>query len=161
MRKTKEEKEPTEKKKKKKVWIVQQQVISVIRRLFVRSPIFSAVKKANRRERKVTNKDGSVSTALRWEYQCAHCKKWHPEKIKGKVQMALDHVSPVINPETGFIGFADYIDRMFAGMKVWDEEKGFDIDIFKHFQLLCKECHQFKTNSELIQRKESRKRNKK
>lgn len=142
-----------EKKKAIKKWVLQQQVISAIRRLFVRSPIFQAIKKANRRQYKAVRKDGTVSDALRWEYKCACCGKWIPEKIKGKLQIAIDHINPVVSTEDGFVDLGTYIDRMFAGFSYWDEQKGFDIDIHKHFQILCENCHAAKSKTENKERR--------
>ena len=43
----------------------------------------------------------------------------------------MDHIDPVVNPETGFTTFDDYIERMFCGVA--------------GFQVLCKSCHDAKT----------------
>ena len=43
----------------------------------------------------------------------------------------MDHIEPVVNPVTGFVGFDDYVERMFCG------EDG--------FQSLCPDDHDKKT----------------
>jgi hypothetical protein len=62
-------------------------------------------------------------------YRCAACKGDFPAK-----NIQVDHISPVIDPNTGFTTWDDVIKRMFC------EED--------NFQILCRECHKEKTNSE-------------
>ena len=64
---------------------------------------------------------------MKWEYKCAKCKQWFPEK-----NTQIDHIIPVgsLKCKEDLAGF---IERLTP-------EKG--------FQLLCKECHQKKTNKE-------------
>lgn len=76
------------------------------------------------------------------QYKCETCGE-----IFGKKDTAMDHVVPVVDPNKGFEGFDQYIDRMFA------EESG--------FQRLCHPCHDKKTGQENTVRKESKKRTKK
>ena len=136
------------KKKKEKIknWVLSQQAISVLRRLFYKSPMFAAIKKANRRERKVINKDGSVSIAVRWEYQCKECGKWFPEKINKVTQIQIDHIYPVISTETGFVDWNTWFKRMFVGVTYWDEKKLFGgINIAESLQILCLACHKEKS----------------
>lgn len=62
-------------------------------------------------------------------YLCFGCKDVFPLS-----EIEVDHIIPVINPETGFISWDETIDRMFC------EKDG--------FQILCKDCHKKKTNKE-------------
>lgn len=115
----------------------------------------------NRRPRTVINKDGSESTAVRWEYQCNHCKNWFPEKIKKDVQVQIDHVQPVINPETGWQGLEKWMEREFVDVEVYDpktetEEQFYD-RIKHRLQVLCLQCHVVKSNSENSTRREVKK----
>jgi uncharacterized protein YlzI (FlbEa/FlbD family) len=81
-------------------------------------------------------------------YLCEKCKKLFFEKVpmnteKGieeKVQIAVDHISPIVDPCTGFVDWNTYFARMFPG------DNG--------LQLLCgypgevdgkKSCHNEKT----------------
>ena len=73
----------------------------------------------------------------RGKYLCATCGQ-----LYGPREIALDHISPVINPETGFIDWNTYIKRLFI------EESG--------YQVLCKACHTLKTNEENIIRREQK-----
>ena len=162
------------KEKKQKTWVLQAQLISLLRRLFVKSPSFSAVKKAARRERIVLNKDGSPSKAKRFEFQCADCKGWFVDgkttyntvdkrgKAKSKTvsTLAVDHTDPVI-PPTGFPrqpnGDPDWniiIERMFLGVYIWNPEDTFD-KIKGRAQLLCWSCHNIKSQIENAQRREA------
>ena len=53
--------------------------------------------------------------------------------------IAVDHISPVIDPKTGFVSWDDVVERMFV------EVSG--------LQLLCKQCHDKKTADERALRK--------
>lgn len=74
-------------------------------------------------------------------YTCAGYKR-KPHEAQAK-DVAVDHINPVIDPETGFTTWDDLIDRMFC------EADG--------FQVLCKECHKQKTADERELRKKNRK----
>lgn len=61
------------------------------------------------------------------QWECAHCKKVYIKVFK-------DHIEPVDDPYKGFQGWDIYVKRKFiptAGI-----------------QILCKECHQVKSNKE-------------
>ena len=62
----------------------------------------------------------------RKKYRCAGCAGIFRSK-----EINVDHIDPVVNPETGFTTFDDYIERMFCGVA--------------GFQVLCKSCHDAKT----------------
>lgn len=64
------------------------------------------------------------------QYHCIN----HPEKIFKRKEVQLDHIQPVVDPETGFTTFDDYITRLFC------DESG--------FQVLCIPCHKKKTEKE-------------
>jgi 5-methylcytosine-specific restriction endonuclease McrA len=68
-------------------------------------------------------KRGRVSRGL---YKCSSCTE-----VFKKKEVHLDHIVPVISPEHGFIGYDDFIERLFC------DTEG--------FQLLCKKCHEVKT----------------
>lgn len=118
----------------------------------------------NRRPRTVINKDGSESTAVRWEYQCNHCKNWFPEKISKEVQIQVDHVFPVIDPEIGWQGLEKWLYREFVDVEVYDPktetEQQFHERIKHRLQLLCLQCHVVKSNTENNTRREVKKKNK-
>ncbi len=63
------------------------------------------------------------------QYECAHC-----HNIFGRKDVHLDHKEPVIDPLKGFESFDIYIERLFV------PETG--------YQLLCKPCHEVKTQWE-------------
>lgn len=70
-------------------------------------------------------------------YKCQICGL---EKKAKDIQ--LDHKEPVINPDTGFVDWNDFIGRMFPDLDGW--------------QALCAECHQAKSESEnKVRRKNS------
>ena len=62
-------------------------------------------------------------------YTCNDCKQSFPNK-----SVAVDHLQPVVNPETGFTTWDDYIARLFCGPDL--------------LQVLCDTCHDAKTARE-------------
>lgn len=76
-------------------------------------------------------------------YLCASCKSEVPATIKiGEKRVnnaVVDHIDPIIDPNTGFTNWDDVIKRMFV-----EEDK---------LQVLCHKCHQLKTQQEREQRK--------
>jgi len=69
-------------------------------------------------------------------YVCAHCDGWF-----GSSQVEVDHIVPAGSLKT-FDDLPAFVERMFC------EAEG--------FQILCKECHQVKTNAEKDERKAKR-----
>jgi 5-methylcytosine-specific restriction endonuclease McrA len=76
---------------------------------------------------------------MKWEYLCAHCKGWFPDK-----ETQVDHVVPVGSLRS-FEDVGSFAQRLLFPSN--DE-----------LQVLCKADHQAKTNRERELRKESRKR---
>lgn len=75
---------------------------------------------------RITNKK---TGKLAMHYICAGCNTPYPAK-----DVQVDHMSPVVDPATGFISWDVYIDRMFC------EEY--------NLQVLCTTCHKAKTAKE-------------
>jgi hypothetical protein len=163
--------------KKPKTWVLQAQLISILRRLFVKSPMFQAVRKEAQRERTTFNKDGSESKARRVEYRCEICGKYFCDKKvsvevvdkKGKKKqkqyhaIAVDHVEPFI-PETGMprlpdgsIDWNPLIKRMFLDIEVWQPDSNTFDDIRGKARLLCYECHSQITQVQNAERRKHRK----
>lgn len=76
-------------------------------------------------------------------YECAACSKHVPASVKATTgkkagkrvrNFHVDHIEPVIDPEKGFVGWDDLIERMFC-----------EVD---GFQILCGDCHAEKTAAE-------------
>lgn len=65
----------------------------------------------------------------RGRYRCAKCKE-----VVGNKDIQIDHIEPVVDPLKGFVGWDEYITRLFCG------EEG--------FQALCKPCHKIKCDEE-------------
>jgi len=74
----------------------------------------------------------------KWEFQCAHCKNWFPERyeVDGKWRAAveIDHVVPA--------GSFNCYEDVVPFIKRLTEES------LEAYQLLCRECHRAKTNKE-------------
>ncbi len=64
--------------------------------------------------------------------ECAVCHKRTPEKDKDH---QVDHISPVVDPTVGFLGWDVYINRMLNCSP-------------DNIQVLCKRCHAIKTKRE-------------
>ena len=80
------------------------------------------------------------SKLARNEYFCECCGV-----VLTKRESQMDHVLPVVDPNTGFNGFDDMIDRMYPSTP-------------EGWQRLCKAmCHPLKTKLENEQRKVTRK----
>lgn len=69
--------------------------------------------------------------------RCAQCKELFPDKM-----LQVDHIVPVIDPVVGFTTWDEMADRLFCSKE--------------NFQVLCKTCHQDKTNQERQLKKESK-----
>jgi 5-methylcytosine-specific restriction endonuclease McrA len=67
-------------------------------------------------------------------FKCRCCGGLFPQK-----GVQVDHIKPIINPETGFSGWDSFIDNLFC------EKEG--------LQVLCLACHNDKTNLEKQTRK--------
>lgn len=73
-------------------------------------------------------------------YRCACCEQDVSNTTIDEVSGArvnnlfIDHINPIVDPEVGFQGWDVLIDRMFC-----------ELD---NLQLLCKKCHDDKTNKE-------------
>lgn len=74
-------------------------------------------------------------------YECQGCGKHGPATLpppegkKRRINNAcVDHIDPVVDPETGFVDWNTYIERMFC-----------ELD---GFQVLCHKCHTAKTQKE-------------
>ena len=62
-------------------------------------------------------------------YKCASCDNAFPAK-----DVQVDHINPIIDPSKGFISWDLKIEALFC-------EK-------ENLQVLCKECHEVKSNAE-------------
>lgn len=70
----------------------------------------------------------SKDKRLKWEYKCNDCKKWHKQK-----DVSVDHIIPagaLSKPED----IAGFVERLFVGVD--------------GLQVLCKGCHNIKTQAE-------------
>ena len=89
---------------------------------------------AAKTEKKINIKTGRLAQ----HYLCAECGKDFPQS-----GVQVDHLSPVIDPATGFVDWNTYINRMFC-----DED---------NLQVLCKADHAKKSKQELKERSERKK----
>lgn len=95
-----------------------------------RWPPRNSVLNASKTEKKLNPKSGRMAQ----HYRCASCKGEFPLK-----EVNVNHIDPVIDPNTGFISWDVYIDRLFC-----EEER---------LEVLCKTCHDDTTRKENEQRK--------
>lgn len=146
MKKEKKDKKPFQ-------WVARPQIISALRRLFVRSPMFKCALDQAKVEVKTYNKDGAESKKKRYKYKCAICDQLffkekveiqtETGKVKKKVKISkvhaiqVDHQEPTIGVE-GWKDWNTYIDRMFVGVEVWNDNPQ---DIVGKVRILCHWCH--------------------
>lgn len=123
--------------KKIKKYNANSAIRSALRRTFSRSPMVREVMHKVRRERPWFKNDGSKAAKPRVEYLCAVCAEWHMGK-----DIQVDHQNPVVDPEIGFIDFDTFISRLFCDVN--------------NLAVLCKTCHEIKTNKEKAIAKERR-----
>lgn len=98
-----------------KVWVLSAFLFSGLRRLSYRTPMRAECMRKHR--------------VARGKYKCNMC-----QNIVSRKQIAVDHVLPVIDPNTGFQDWDTYIARLFV------EKEG--------LQVLCKTCHSTKSKEE-------------
>ena len=102
-----------------------------------KSFITSLLRQGTRRWAPITQveKEARVERGL---YKCANCNEVVPPTVKdGRKRVRnvfVDHINPIVDPETGFTNWDDYIENIFC-------EK-------ENLQLLCKACHDDKSTKE-------------
>ena len=74
---------------------------------------------------KINTKTGRVAK----HYSCNICKGEFTSK-----DIEVDHISPVVDPDTGFIDWNTFIDRLYCSKE--------------NLQAICKTCHKIKTKQE-------------
>lgn len=109
-------------------------VVSLLRRGTMKFPPRNEALRAAKTGKKINEKTGRMAQ----HYQCAGCLQEFPAK-----GVVADHISPVIEPEVGFIDWNTYIVRMFCSVE--------------NLQVLCNNgensCHHKKTKQEREWRK--------
>jgi len=105
-------------------------ITSVLRGGSRRWPPRNAVLNASKTIKKINPKSGRMAQ----HYQCAECKGEFPAK-----EVNLNHILPVVDPNSGFTTWDEYIQRMYC------EEDGFEV--------LCVPCHLEVTKKENDQRR--------
>jgi len=87
-----------------------------------------------------------LARQTRGVYLCNGCDELVPNSIvvdgKRKKNVFCDHISPVVDPLTGFSGWDDFVNNLFCETS--------------NLQLLCSECHNTKTKQEQKLAKEAR-----
>lgn len=115
--------------KKKSAWSFDAAVRGSIRRAFARSPAVIEALNSGRKEITVYKKNGEPAARKGVRYQCQTCQGWFK-----RTEIQLDHIIPVIDPETGFDGWDKFVER---------------IDVpASGLRRICLSCHRIKTNHE-------------
>jgi 5-methylcytosine-specific restriction endonuclease McrA len=104
----------------------------------IRSFIVSVLRAGTRRwpakyeclnDAKTEKKVNINSGRLAQHYLCALCEAEFTSK-----DIEVDHITPIIDPEIGFVSWDSFIKNLFCSKE--------------HLQALCKECHTVKTKKE-------------
>lgn len=105
----------------------------VLRRCFARSPFVVEKMQESRRTVPRYLKDGSRAKKDWVQRQCEVCGTW-----VGSTKIAIDHKDPVVSVTDGFVGWKDFIDRLWCPKE--------------NLQRVCTACHEKKTQTERISR---------
>lgn len=70
----------------------------------------------------------------RGQYKCASCGEIVPPTLKGKHNIFVDHKKPCVDPKTGFTTWDSFVENLFC------EED--------NLWLICKTCHDIKSQEE-------------
>jgi hypothetical protein len=133
------------KKKAVKPFDLKRFLIAKLREMFRKSPLYGETKKRAKAEYFEDRPSGKK--VRRMHYQCAMCRQYFLDR-KGCRDIAVDHIVPVIDPDTGFVDWNTYISRLYCtvdGLQILCNYKG-DRDGKRS-------CHYIKTLKETQQRK--------
>lgn len=157
------------KKTKDKTWVRQPLILTAMKRVFHRSPMYKAIKDAAKVPYTAKKKDGTDSKAHRVQFRCEQCKELFFEKqvielidkkgnkrLKKTKMIEIDHIDPVIKIETGFTDINTWVERQFVGFLTWDPKVNSVQDLRGKLQALCFFCHKTKSNREASLRAEAR-----
>ena len=103
---------------------------------FIRSALRNAYSRYPPKFQAKVNSRRKTKTGKRFEYQCAKCKKWYPNS-----QTEVDHIEPAGSLRS-YEDLPAFVEKLFC------EPDG--------LQVMCKTCHQRKTNEENATRKAAR-----
>jgi len=134
-------------KKKKPKYNQNSQIRSAIRRTFSRSPMVQEVKKSARTEHDQFKKDGTLAKRKAIRYKCVDCSGL----FKG-VEIAVDHIIPVIPTDEEFKDWNGFVNRLFCDKDNLQILCSYKLkDVAKHNNEPS--CHHKKTQQERKERK--------
>lgn len=87
-------------------------------------PIYDCLNLAKRESKDKNNK------RLKWQYQCAKCKKWHP-----RAEVSVDHIKPC-GSLNKLEDLAQFVKTLFC-----------EVD---NLQVLCDKCHDTKSKEDRL-----------
>lgn len=114
---------------------------SAWRRAFSRHPVVREVILEGKRYVPKFNIDGSRSKKDGVEIHCQVCNTWVKASVKGKTNIQVDHIIPVIE-----------VDNINGKVADWNVYKKRLFCEKANLQRICKPCHNVKTNEERTQR---------
>lgn len=107
-------------------------IVSALRGAFRKFPTKYEVLNAAFTGKKINKKTKRLSS----HYLCKSCNKDYPTS-----EVNVDHINPVVSPEEGFTTWDKFINNLFCNKE--------------ELQVLCKTCHDAKTQAENKQRREN------
>jgi hypothetical protein len=112
------------------------------RRVFARSPIVKEVMEEGKRYVDKFKKDGTKAKRQAVEYHCQVGDHWVRASVKGKKNIAVDHIVPVIG-----------VTNIEGKVTDWNEFKRKLFCEKNNLQRICKEHHNMKTQQESLLRR--------
>lgn len=117
-------------------WVEQAVVIRALRRIFRMYPPYTAVRYRCRRERYEICKNGNQRKRV--DFECETCNI----RVSAK-DFRVDHTSPVVDPNVGFVDYNTYVRRLFCSVE--------------GLSGMCDPCHKRKCKDEAGIRAKTRK----
>lgn len=113
---------------KKREWALKPTVFSALRRAWRNCPARREVLAKSKKEYYVKCKNGN--SKRRVHFKCAVCGQYFDGK-----DINVDHIEPVIDPNTGFTTYDNYIERLFCPIE--------------NLQVICRADHELKSSKEV------------
>lgn len=126
--------------KKTKPFDIKEFIVKTLRGAFKKTELYHKAKARAKEEFFEKSLHGKDLRRVR--FTCAKCGRKFVDR-KGAKEIAVDHIEPIVRPETGWTNYEDFVTRLFCSVE--------------NLQVLCnyagerdgvKSCHKIKTAEE-------------